>query len=199
MFLPVQEKFTSYGFVLLAPGQEPSHATTTFPEQWHETYFENEFHRTDPVFSFASKNIRQSNASLLAHSQMTGDLFDAAREYDAASNFVSVSHFGGNTLVFGGVNTDLDDRALARCHELCRATHRIELSKRIESLTDAQIDLLELAEEGCLDKEISQQLQVSMSAIAQRKQAVCAHIGVSAFRAALQLYSLDKWGGMIAG
>lgn len=198
MHLPVQAKFDSFGYVTLVNGQTPEDAVTTFPDQWKELYFSNEFFRFDPVFHFANSMLRRSGATLLSKDQMNGDLFDAAEQFDANSNFVSVSHYGGNTMVFGGVNTDLDYNAISDCHSLCRATHRLELAKKLAALTDAQLDLMDMAEEGHPDKEIASELGVSMSAIAQRKQAVCSQVGVASFRAALQLYSLDKWGGMIA-
>jgi len=198
MHFPVQEHFSSFGFVTLMQGQQPVSATTTFPSRWHQTYFENKLFMQDPIFAFAAQNVKKSTGALLSQNQMSGDLFDAAREFDAASNFVSVSHFAGSSFVFGGVNPDLTNKAVPECQRLCQATHRLALSKRIESLTDTQIDLLEMAEEGFLDKEIAEELGVSMSAIAQRKKAICNHVGVTSFRASLQLYALDKWGGIVA-
>ncbi len=198
MNLPVQAKFDSFGFVTLTKGQTPDDAITTFPNQWKALYFENEFYKNDPIFLFANNMLRRSGATLLSPDQMNGDLFDAAEQFDANSNFVSVSHYGGNTMVFGGVNTELDHRTISDCHNLCRATHRLDLARKLANLTNAQLDLMDLAEEGHPDKEIASELGVSMSAVAQRKQSVCSHVGVSSFRAALQLYSLDKWGGLIA-
>lgn len=199
MHLPVQAKFDSFGYVTLTNGQTPEDAITTFPDQWKELYFKNAFYKYDPIFHFSNSMLRRSGATLLSSKQMNGDLFDAAEQFDANSNFVSVSHYGGNTMVFGGVNSDLDQRTISDCHSLCRATHRLDLARKLANLSDAQLDLMELAEEGHPDKEIASELGVSMSAVAQRKQVVCSQVGVTSFRAALQLYSLDKWGGLIAG
>ncbi|WP_282094349.1 autoinducer binding domain-containing protein [Epibacterium ulvae] len=197
MKLPVQEKFDAFGFVTLAPGQVPTSAQTTFPETWHSDYFANNFHHNDPVFAFASGASRRSAALLLNDEQMQGDLFDAARAANADSNFACVSLIGGSKMVFGGVNKDLDERILDKCKTLCQATHRLELSKKIGQLNDDQIDLMEMFDEGLLDKEIASDLGITLSAIAQRKRTICKIIGTGSFRATVQLYSVHKWGGYV--
>lgn len=100
-------------------------------------------------------------------------------------------------MVFGGVNPELDPRATASIQHACQATHRIELLKNLDLLTDTQIDLMEMAEEGFLDKEIASEFGISLSAIAQRKQAICKAVGTDCFKSTLRLYTLQKWGGLV--
>lgn len=196
MKLPVQQEFSQYGYVVLAPGEEATTAQTTFPDTWHNTYFSNNFNSIDPIFSFALSNNRNSKAKLLSSQEMSSSLFEEAQLFGADSNFVCVSHYSGNHLIFGGVNKDLDSRKVAHCQSLCQKTHRLELSKKLRLLTDPQIELMEFSEEGLRDKEISLELGISLSAVAQRKKAICNAIGTDTFRATLQLYSMTKWGGI---
>ena len=139
----MQELFSSYGYVLLPPGAMPTEATTTFPDEWHASYFANAFHEIDPVFSFARECRRRSDAKLLSSADMETALFEEAGRFGADSNFVSVSKLGGNMMVFGGVNHDLDHRAVAEGLRLCQVEHRRVLLCKIDLLTDAQVDLLE--------------------------------------------------------
>ncbi|PIE13793.1 MAG: hypothetical protein CSA70_03500 [Rhodobacterales bacterium] len=198
MHLPIQEHFSDFGYVLLAPGQQPNGATTTFPEEWEHRYFEHRFHEIDPVFDFARSNHRQSAASILTDDQMATPLFEEARLFGADSNFLCVSNLGGNTMVFGGVNHHLGEEHVSEARKLCQATHRLDLMRRLSNLTDPQIDVMEMAEEGMLDKEIASDLGVTISAVNQRKQAICKQVGTSSFKVTLGLYSLWKWGGIAA-
>lgn len=92
---------------------------------------------------------------------------------------------------------DLNNHSAQELHGYCHTAHQTALLKRVDELTDAQIDFLEMCEEGLLDKQIACELGVTVSAIAQRKKAVCGKLGVAHFRAALSLYSLRKWSGII--
>ena len=194
----MQERFSGYGYVLLTGNQAPVSAVTNFAAEWHEKYFEEEFFRIDPVFKFSAKCGLRSSAMLLSHKDMASALFEEARGFGADSNFISVSHFGGNRMIFGGVNHDLDRRAVSAAHLECRKAHRQILVQKVPDLTDTQLDLLDLSEEGLLDKQIAIELGISVSAVAQRKKVICAKIGVTSFPTAVSLYSTWKWGGLTA-
>ncbi len=196
MKMPVQEEFDHFGYVVLSNGEDAKSAKTTFPPRWHTTYFKRNFNKIDPTFTFARSNYRTSSARLLTKEEMNTNLFEEARLFGADSNFVCVSHFSGNQMIFGGVNKDLDARAVQKCQILCQKTHRFELAQKLRKLSDAQVDLMEMSEEGLRDKEISFELGVSLSAIAQRKKAICNIVGTDSFRATLQLYSMIKWAGI---
>lgn len=193
----LQEKFNDWGYVILRPGEEPACANTTFPDVWHHTYFKNQFYRIDPVFAFAAQAGRRSGVKLLTPTEMNSDLFEEAELYRADSNVVCVSFFGGNRMILGAVNHELDDRATPDCLSVAQRQHRLELTRNLELLTEPQADLLELAEEGLKDKEIAAEFGISLSAVAQRKKVICDKVGVSNFTATLQLYSLAKWGGIV--
>lgn len=199
MNLPIQERFSNFGYVILSPGEVPQRAVSTFPVAWQTRYFENQLFDIDPIFDFASRNKRRSTAELLDKSLMESPLFEEARTYDADSNFMCTCNFGGNTLVFGGVTDDLPPEMVDHCLDLCKQTHRLELSRKLEELTNSQLDLMQLTEEGLKDKEISVELGIGMSAIAQKKKAICDKIGTDSFRSVVQLYSAVKWGPVIAG
>ncbi|MFV1637913.1 MULTISPECIES: helix-turn-helix transcriptional regulator [Phaeobacter] len=193
----LQEAFSGYGFVILAPGEAPQVAETSFADSWHEKYFSEGLHEYDPVFDFLRGSGGRSGAKLLSESEMGSPLYEEAEVFGADSNFVSTSSFGGNTLLLGGVNHDLDERALPNLLHSCRALHRSVLLKRVDSLSDSQIDFMEMSEEGLLDKQIASTLDVSISAVAQRKKAICVKLGIGNFRAALSLYSIRKWSGIV--
>ncbi len=100
-------------------------------------------------------------------------------------------------MVFGGVNHHLDRRSAQEAELACKATHRQIMVARLSGLSDAQIDILEMYEEGLLDKEVAGELNVSISAVAQRKQAICHHLGVNSFRVVMGVYSVAKWGSIV--
>lgn len=198
MTIPVQDQFTSYGYVVLSGNETPQQAVTTFPDQWHQKYFQDQLFEVDPIFEFAERNANRTASMLLEEAQMQSELFEEAKCFDANSNFVCASHIAGSSLVFGGVNPDLDDRKVADCQNLVQQTHRLELIKRFEGLTDAQRDVLDMSDEGLLDKQIASELGISLSAVAQRKKAICQQIGTGSYQPTLALYSVAKWGAIVA-
>ncbi|UWQ31307.1 autoinducer binding domain-containing protein [Leisingera sp. M527] len=193
----MQESFSGFGFVILSPGEVPTSAETSFSEEWHQRYFDRKFHAVDPVFHFTKQCGGRSASKLLSQEEMYSPLFEEARPFGADSNFISVSVFGGNRMIFGGVNHDLDGRAASPLHHACQAAHKTVLLEGVDNLSDGQIDFMEMCEEGMLDKQVASELRVSISAIAQRKKVICSKLGVSNFRAALSLYSIRKWSGII--
>jgi DNA-binding CsgD family transcriptional regulator len=192
----MQENFSGFGYVVVSQFEAPTAATTNFGDEWHQKYFQEEFHKIDPVFAFNNRCGR-SGVKLLTTQDMSSPLFEEAQSFGADSNFISVSVFGGNRLIFGGVNHDLDERAVSSLHRSCQSTHRMMLIERIDGLSDGQIDFMEMCEEGLLDKQIACELGVSISAVAQRKRAICNKVGVTNFRSALSLYSMRKWSGIV--
>jgi DNA-binding CsgD family transcriptional regulator len=193
----LQENFSGFGYVVLGLGEMPTSAVTNFGSDWHQRYFSQEFHRVDPVFKFFADCRGRSGTRLVSNAEMECPLYEEARLYGADSNFISVSAIGGSQMVLGGVNHELDRGAAAKLHQSCQAAHKSILLERVDQLSDLQIDFLEMCEEGLIDKQIACELGVSLSAVAQRKKAICNKIGVSNFRAALSLYSVRKWSGIV--
>lgn len=193
----MQETFSGYGYVILSPGESPSSAENSFGKGWHEKYFSERLYTIDPIFAFHKQCGGRSGAKLLSIEEMNTPLHEEARAYGADSNFISVSAIGCSLMVFGGVNHDLDERAVPGLHRSCQAAHRTVLLKRIDGLSDTQIDFMEMCEEGLLDKQIASELGVSPSAVAQRKKAICVKVGTGNFRTALSLYSVRKWSGVV--
>ena len=193
----LQEAFSGFGYVVLGLGEMPTSAVTNFRSDWHQKYFDEQFHRVDPVFGFFADCRGRSGTRLVSKTEMETPLYEEARQYGADSNFISVSAIGGSQMVLGGVNHDLDMQQASEIHRTCQTAHKSILLGRVDELSDLQIDFLEMCEEGLIDKQIAGELGVSMSAVAQRKKAICSKIGVSNFRAALSLYSVRKWSGIV--
>jgi DNA-binding CsgD family transcriptional regulator len=193
----MQDEFSGYGYVLVGPNEVATSAMTTFPADWHERYFREDFQKIDPVFEFNRTCKNGSGAKLLNEDEMSSPLFEEAKAAGANSNFVSVSVFAGNRLIFGGVNHDLDDRKVDSLHQSVQATHRRLLIEKIDHLTGGQVDFLDLCEEGLLDKQIAVELGITLSAVAQRKKSICQKVGTQNFRAVVTLYSLRKWSGIV--
>ncbi|WP_172684854.1 LuxR C-terminal-related transcriptional regulator [Phaeobacter sp. 11ANDIMAR09] len=193
----LQENFSGFGYVVLGLGEMPTSAVTNFEVDWHQKYFAEQYHRVDPVFKFFADCRGRSGTRLVSEAEMETPLYEEAKLYGADSNFISVSAIGGSQMVLGGVNHDLDVTRASMIHKSCRAAHRSILLERVDQLSDLQIDFLEMCEEGLIDKQIACELGVSISAVAQRKKAICNKIGVSNFRAALSLYSVRKWSGIV--
>lgn len=193
----LQENFSGFGYVVLGFGEMPTSAVTNFEVDWHQKYFAEQYHRVDPVFKFFADCRGRSGTRLVSEAEMETPLYEEAKLYGADSNFISVSAIGGSQMVLGGVNHDLDVNKASMIHKSCQAEHRSILLERVDQLSDLQIDFLEMCEEGLIDKQISCELGVSISAVAQRKKAICNKIGVSNFRAALSLYSVRKWSGIV--
>lgn len=193
----LQADFSGYGFVVLGLGEMPTSAVTNFGAEWHQKYFDEQFHTIDPVFKFFADCRGRSGTRLISEKEMETPLYEEAKAYGADSNFISISAIGGSQMVLGAVNHDLDERQAAEIHRSCKAAHQSILLERVDELGDQQIDFLEMCEEGLIDKQIAAALGVSMSAVAQRKRAICNKIGVANFRAALSLYSVRKWSGIV--
>lgn len=193
----LQENFSGFGYVVLGLGEMPTSAVTNFGPDWHEKYFAGQFHHVDPVFKFFAECRGRSGTRLITEAEMETPLYEEARLYGADSNFISVSAIGGSQMVLGGVNHDFDVSKASAIHETCRSAHQSILLERVDGLSDLQIDFLEMCEEGLIDKQIAGELGISISAVAQRKKAICNKIGVSNFRAALSLYSVRKWSGIV--
>ena len=193
----LQENFSGFGYVVLGFGEMPTSAVTNFGADWHQRYFAEQFHRIDPVFNFFADCRGRSGTKLVSGVEMETSLYEEAKLYGADSNFISVSAIGGSQMVLGGVNHDLDKNSAAKLHQSCQTAHKSILLERVDELSDLQIDFLEMCEEGLIDKQIACEIGVSLSAVAQRKKAICNKIGVSNFRAALSLYSVRKWSGIV--
>jgi len=193
----LSDHFTDFGLLVMNGSADPSAAISTFPVEWVGKYFANGFDKIDPVFHFAVAAGNRSKSTLLNATQMASDLFDEARIYNADSNVVATSYLGGSKMVFGGVNSDLDTRVLPDVQKTCDAAHREILMGRFDTLTDAQIDVLEMVDEGHGDKEIAAEFGVTINAIAQRKAAICNNIGCDRFNSIAGLYSVYKWGGIV--
>lgn len=192
----LQESFSGFGYVVVSQHEAPTSATTSFGDEWHQKYFHEKFHEIDPVFAF-NKGCGRSKATLLTTEEMSSPLFEEAKSFGADSNFISVSVFGGDRLIFGGVNHDLDERSVSALHRSCQSMHRSMLMEKIDGLSGGQMDFMEMCEEGLLDKQIACELGASVSAVAQRKSAICNKVGVTNFRSALGLYSMRKWSGIV--
>ncbi|AUQ92817.1 Response regulator (plasmid) [Phaeobacter inhibens] len=189
--------FSNYGHTISTQGATKECVTSTYAPEWVDTYFAHGFDRIDPVFRFAAHNRRRTAAAALTPDEMQSPLFEAAAEYGADSNIMITDYIGGSTMVLGGVNPELSNRNLSEAVQACKSLHRRVLMDRLHSLSDKQVDLLELVEMGWKDAEISFELGVSPSAIAQRKRAICNALGVTSFSVAAQIYSADKWAGLI--
>ncbi|AUC54277.1 hypothetical protein CDO87_14305 [Sagittula sp. P11] len=195
-----QVQFDTFGYVTFCHAAfVQTDANSTFSSGWEDIYFRERYHLVDPVIGFGQANFGRSAATVLDPAQMAGALFEEARAHSADSNVAMVSHFGGSTRIFGGVNHDLDARALPVALESLQADHRRDLAAGLRRLSDMQLDLLDLAEEGHSDKVIANELGVSHSLIAQRKRAICETMGMTCWRGVVQLYTLDKWHGIVPG
>ena len=193
----LQENFDSFGHTVLGPGEVPLTATTTYPEEWEERYFKMGFDRIDPVFKFARQNHCRSATKILSQNERETPLFEEAKLFDADANITATSFFSGSLMVLGGKNFDMDARSLLGVKNMTRSEHRRILMQRLSALNDNHIDVLELASDGLLEKQIACELAISVSALAQRKQKICSQLGISIFSGAVQLYTLQKWGGII--
>ena len=100
-------------------------------------------------------------------------------------------------MTFGGVNHDLEENGMSAAQTVCRALHHTELFGRVPKLTDRQAEILDMSEEGFLDKEIASDLGITISAVAQHKRAICNVFGLTSFRSASQIYSVYKWGSIV--
>jgi DNA-binding NarL/FixJ family response regulator len=101
-------------------------------------------------------------------------------------------------MVLGGVNHEMTEGSLREAVAACRLTHRQHIAQNINQLTDRQVELMELIEMGLRDSEICHELKVSKSAVAQRKRAICDCLGLTNFQTAAQIYTAQKWSGLIA-
>ena len=191
--------FSNYGHTISSQHATRDCVVSTFSDDWVDKYFANGFEQIDPVFKFAMKNRRRCAASALSPEDMRSPLFEEARAYGADSNIMITDYIGGSTMVLGGVNPDLTAENLGEAIQACKAVHRQSLLDRLGLLSEKQIDLLELVEMGLKDAEISFELGVSPSAIAQRKRAICNTLGITSFPVAAQIYTADKWSGLICG
>lgn len=190
--------FSNFGYTVSTGEADASCATSTFPAAWVERYFREGLHQVDPIFKFANQHRRRCGHRILSDRDMGNPLFEEAKTAGADSNIMITDYFGGSTMVLGGVNHDLTEENIGEAVFACRATHRQEIASRIRLLTDKQVDLLELTEMGWRDIEISHELGISVSAISQRKSAICSTLGLTNFQTAAQLYSAQKWSGIIA-
>lgn len=195
----IQELFSDYAFTITSGVADITCTTGTYDPVWVHKYFESNFDRIDPIFHFAEQFHRRSGSRILRSTEMNSPLFEEAKPHNAASNVMVTDFLGGSTMVLGGVNPDIDERQIPDIMDCVKATHRQVIAKRIHDLTDKQIDLLELSEMGMRDIEIAHELQISNSAIAQRKRAVCKALDITSFQVATQLYTTQKWGGIISG
>ncbi|MBP0483977.1 autoinducer binding domain-containing protein [Sagittula salina] len=195
----VQDEMSSFGHVTFSTdGLTQGHAVSTFSAGWQDRYFAGKFYLADPVISFGLHGAAGSRITILPEKVRKTPLYEEARAFGAESNVAAVSHFGGSTRLFGGVNLDLDERVLPRLLGSVQMDHRRDLAQGLQRLSDIQIDLLDLAEEGHPEKVIAAELGVSLSTIAQRKRAICNAMGMTVWRSVLQLYTWNKWGGLVA-
>lgn len=194
----IQDYFSSYG-ATLACGIADKNAVvlTTYDPEWIETYFNSKFDRIDPIFKFAANYARSSGSHLLSEADMASPLFEEARPYEAASNAMATSHFGGSTFIIGGTNPELESRHLAEIEETIQGEHRGLLLAKVAELTDAQIDMMDEFDAGSTEIEVAHELGISISAVAQRKKAVCTKLGLRNFNAASKIYTLSKWGHIV--
>lgn len=199
MIMHLQEEFDSVGLAFLGHNGALSEMDTNFGDGWEQKYVSEDFARIDPVIGKVASSGARSTTYLLSEREMSSELFEEAKAYNANSNFGSVSMFGGSCMVVGGVNADLDERALPRIQAKCYKLHLQLLMQKIDRLRTPQIELLELSEEGLLEKEIAYELGISQSAIVQRKKTICGNVGVASFKAAVSLYTMRKWSGIVPG
>jgi hypothetical protein len=193
----MQEEFSGFGYVLMTNSKAPTSAQTNFGDAWHQKYFDERFHEIDPIFEFNRNCGARSGYKILTTNEMANPLFEEAKPFGANSNFISISAYGGSRMIFGGVNSDLDAHSASVLHQSCKSAHRTMLVKNVDKLSDAQIDFMEMSEEGLADKQIAHDLGISLSAVAQRKKVICDRVGTTKFGAALSLYSMRKWGGIV--
>jgi len=194
----LQDFFSGYGYTVTSGLATANCVTSTFSASWVEKYFREGFDQIDPIFKFAEQNKRRCGFKQLTDIDMQTPLFEEAKAVSADSNIMITDFLGGSTMVLGGVNPDFSSQHLIEAQEVCKLTHRQVMTDRIEHLTDKQIDLLELIEMGLRDSEISYELGISSSAIAQRKKAICGTLGLTNFQTAAQLYTARKWSGLIS-
>lgn len=194
----LQDLFSDYGYAVTSGQATVASVTTTFSPSWVQKYFREGYDKIDPIFKFARQNKRRCGFKQLSDFDMQSPLFEEAKAVSADSNIMITDFLGGSTLVLGGVNSDFSPHHFNEAMEACKLTHRQVVADRIDHLTDKQIDLMELVEMGLRDNEISHELEICTSAVAQRKKAVCSALGLTSFQTAAQIYTARKWSGLIS-
>lgn len=193
-----QEYFSDYGATIACgPISKDAVVLTTYGPEWIDTYFKQGFWRIDPIITFASQIARRNGSKLLAAHDMETALFEEAKLHNAASNVMATSFFGGSTMTIGGTNTDLREHHLPDLERKAQETHRKILLGRVASLSDSQIDLMDILETGVSEHDAAHEFGISVSAIAQRKRTICSKLGLTDFKSAMQIYSLSKWGYLV--
>jgi len=177
----------------------PGLLRSTYSSDWIEKYLQNQWYNDDPVAKMASQSLMQRRPVPILGKATECDVYEEARSYGADANIVFATPYGGNILIVGA-NVDnptspLTQKALSDAAQLA---HRFAMIERLQLLTDRQFEVLELAECGHQGARIAAELGITETAVARLKSRICETLDVRNWNTAVNCYSIEKWGALVA-
>lgn len=177
----------------------PSNIFCTYPKTWLDKYLRNEWHKIDPVAEAAKVSLKTRRAVPIVGDVTNSALYEEAKEFNAAANLALTTYYGGNLLILGAVVDDPTDKNLqSAILQSSQLTQRILTIERIDSLTDRQLDVLELGDMGLDAANIAAELGIGAAMVAKHKRQICQALEVASWATAVNAYSLEKWGGLVS-
>lgn len=178
---------------------QPNYVLSTYRHEWTKKYLQKQWYRTDPVALRARESLISRRAIVLTQSDIECEIYEEARSYGSDANIVFANYFGGNIMIVGAkIDNPTAPSALGEFAEATRLAHRLSIIDKLSGLTDRQIEVLELADDGLLVAQIAAEMGVTEPAVNRLKKRICEALDVTQWNTAVNAYSLEKWGGLVA-
>ncbi len=177
---------------------KPSSVQSSYNQKWMDRYMKKSYFLNDPVTHIGMQPITRTICQIIPEQFRQSELYEEAKCFDADANAVVTSLYGGNKMILAA---KLDATSTQEMNDLKTSTikmHRIEIASRVDLLTDRQLEVMELAEEGNSQKAIAAEMGISIPGVAQHKIAICKTLDILNWTCALNAYSLQKWGNLSA-
>jgi DNA-binding CsgD family transcriptional regulator len=177
----------------------PNDVVTTYPSTWLEIYLQNRWFKLDPVAINAPRCLSKRKPVLVPAQEFEGGFYEEAKLYSAAANIVVGTYFGGNTMIVGAIvdHPDSEPQKM-ELQNAAEATHRLLIIEKLDSLSDRQFEVLDLADLQYRTAQIAAEMSISEQAVSKHKRNICDALNVQSWQAAVNCYSLTKWGSIVA-
>ncbi|KIC42218.1 hypothetical protein RA27_02165 [Ruegeria sp. ANG-R] len=196
---PISTLTDSFAFNAGTNPYQPQTVHSTYRPDWLEKYIDNQWYKSDPVAKKAHASLVSRTPLALTPEDTSCDMYEEARAYGADANIVFATQYGGNILIIGAQvdnpTSVATQRALADATQL---SHRLTTISKLSALSDRQFEVLELADSGLQVSQIAAEMDITEAAVARLKQRICERLDVRQWNIAVNSYSLEKWGSLIA-